>query len=183
MRHPGKEFEREIRNSLRDIPKLYWGRFFDFNTINASLQSLRGLSKRMGTKDKYKNFFLIKPPQQPADFWTVYRGSIYFFEAKKTINPDYFPLKNIKNHQLNAAFDMHKSGGTYVFLINKRNEPRKFKTFAVQGMFLWSLKEFGGENKIEWKYLDELAKEGVDVLEIERLPKGRWNIQKVFDKW
>ena len=87
MRRAGKEFEKEIRDSLKDTKNIYWERFFDFNTINAVLQSLKGLSNKMGKGTKLKNYFLIQPPKQPADYWVVRKGDIYFFECKINQEP------------------------------------------------------------------------------------------------
>ena len=181
MKRAGKEFEKETRNSLTDTKNIYWGRFFDYNIINASIQTLRGLSKKIGMKEKYKNYFLIQPPKQPADFWVVKKGEIYFLECKKTIHPDAFPFENIKPHQFESAFYMHKNEGNYIFLLNKRDSPHNFKCFAVRGIFLWNLKEIEGRKKISWTELEEQAKEGSNVKELERLKKGRWNIEKIFE--
>jgi len=183
MRRAGKEFEKEIRDSLKDTKNIYWERFFDFNTINAVLQSLKGLSNKMGKGTKLKNYFLIQPPKQPADYWVVRKGDIYFFECKKTILPNAFPFKNIKLHQFDSAFNMNKNGGNYIFFLNKRNIPLHFRCFAVRGIYLWKLKEVDKKNEITWDELDRLAKEGGNVLELERLPKGRWGIEKIFDYW
>ena len=72
-RDTGKNFESEIRRSLKSSRHIWWFRIQDTNDIN------RFIKQAVAEK-------------QPADFFTVYRGRPIMLEAKTSRNLTSFPL-------------------------------------------------------------------------------------------
>ena len=85
-RDTGKNFENEIRRSLKSSKHIWWFRIQDTNDIN------RFVKQAVAEK-------------QPADFFTVYRGRPIMLEAKTSRNLTSFPLyygsgRSIATHQI-----------------------------------------------------------------------------------
>ena len=72
-RDTGKNFESEIRRSLKSSKHIWWFRIQDTNDIN------RFVKQAVAEK-------------QPADFFTVYRGRPIMLEAKTSRNLTSYPL-------------------------------------------------------------------------------------------
>ena len=69
----GKNFEAEIRRSLRSSKHIWWFRIQDTNDINRFVK-------------------VAVAEKQPADFFTVYRSRPIMIEAKTSRNLTSFPL-------------------------------------------------------------------------------------------
>ena len=69
----GKNFENEIRRSLKSSKHIWWFRIQDTNDINRFVK-------------------VAVAEKQPADFFTVYRGRPIMLEAKTSRNLTSFPL-------------------------------------------------------------------------------------------
>ena len=90
----GKNFENEIRRSLKSSKHIWWFRIQDTNDIN------RFVKQAVAEK-------------QPADFFSVYRGRAIMVEAKTSRNLTSFPLyygsgRAIAKHQIDEGIKLEK---------------------------------------------------------------------------
>ena len=164
MKSTGKNFEAEIRRSLKDKrTKCFWFRIQDTNDVS------RFVKKAIAEK-------------QPADFMAVYRSRAYLLECKTTRNLTSFPLyygptRSIPTHQVRAGDILERNGGIAYILI-RRDESRNKTVFAntpSQANYLYSY--YGKKRKsVPWEWFKENA------IEVDRLAKPiRWNLRKLFD--
>ena len=159
----GKNFESEIRRSLRNSKHIWWFRIQDTNDINRFVK-------------------IAVAEKQPADFFTVYRGRPIMLEAKTSRNLTSFPLyygsgRSIAAHQIKEGEELVKRGGIALILI-RREEFRNKKAWAItpaQAKYWYSKK--WKRRSVNWEWMDKYG------IPIERLKAPlRWNIQKVYDK-
>lgn len=159
----GKNFESEIRRSLRNSKHIWWFRIQDTNDINRFIK-------------------IAVAEKQPADFFTVYRGRPIMLEAKTSRNLTSFPLyygsgRAIAPHQIREGELLVRKGGISLILI-RREEFRNKKAWAItpaQAKY-WYSKEWKGKS-VKWAWIE---KHGI---EIERLKAPlRWNLQKVYEQ-
>ena len=160
-KNTGKNFENEIRRSLRGA-KCFWFRIQDTNDVS------RFVKKAIAEK-------------QPADFMAVYRSKPILIECKTTRNLTAFPLyygatRSIPKHQVSYGKQMQRNGGVS-FLLLRRDEPRNKVVYAAtpeQISYLYS--HFGKSRKsVPWKWIED------HCTEVERLAKPiRWNMSKLF---
>ena len=162
-RDTGKNFENEIRRSLKSSKHIWWFRIQDTNDIN------RFVNQAVAEK-------------QPADFFTVYRGRPIMLEAKTSRNLTSFPLyygsgRSIATHQIKEGEQLVRKGGVSLILI-RREEYRNKKTYAItpsQAKYLYS--KAYGKKSIKWEWFEEHA------VIVERLKAPlRWNIQKLYEE-
>ena len=162
-RDTGKNFESEIRRSLKSSKHIWWFRIQDTNDIN------RFVKQAVAEK-------------QPADFFTVYRGRPIMLEAKTSRNLTSFPLyygsgRSIATHQIREGEQLVRKGGLSFILI-RREEYRNKKCYAItpsQAKYLYS--KAYGKKSIKWEWF---AKHAVCV---DRLKAPlRWNIQKLYEE-
>ena len=159
----GKNFENEIRRSLKSSKHIWWFRIQDTNDINRFVK-------------------VAVAEKQPADFFTVYRGSPIMLEAKTSRNLTSFPLyygsgRAIAKHQIEEGIKLERKGGVSLILI-RREEYRNKKVYAItpsQARYLYSKKIT--KKSIKWKWFDEHA------YIVERLKAPlRWNLQKLYEE-
>ena len=159
----GKNFESEIRRSLKSSKRIWWFRIQDTNDVSRFV--------KMAVAEK-----------QPADFFSVYKGRPIMLEAKTSRSLTSFPLyygsgRSIAPHQIIFGEDLVKKGGISLILI-RREEFRNKKAWAItpaQAKY-WYSKKWKGKS-VKWSWIE---KHGI---EIERLKAPlRWNLQKVYDK-
>ena len=159
----GKNFENEIRRSLKSSKHIWWFRIQDTNDINRFVK-------------------VAVAEKQPADFFTVYRGRPIMLEAKKSRNLTSFPLyygsgRAIAKHQIEEGIKLERKGGVSLILI-RREEYRNKKVYAItpsQARYLYSKKIT--KKSIKWKWFDEHA------YIVERLKAPlRWNLQKLYEE-
>ena len=110
----GKNFENEIRRSLKSSRHIWWFRIQDTNDINRFVK-------------------IAVAEKQPADFFTVYRGRPIMLEAKTSRNLTSFPLyygatRSIATHQVKEGAMLERAGGMSFILI-RREEFRNKKKF------------------------------------------------------
>jgi len=162
-RDTGKNFENEIRRSLKSSRHIWWFRIQDTNDIN------RFVKQAVAEK-------------QPADFFTVYRSRPIMLEAKTSRNLTSFPLyygsgRSIATHQIREGEQLVRKGGISFILI-RREEYRNKKCYAItpsQAKYLYS--KAYGKKSIKWSWFDEHA------IRVERLKAPlRWNIQKLYEE-
>ena len=108
----GKNFESEIRRSLKSSKHIWWFRIQDTNGINRYVK-------------------IAVAEKQPADFFTVYRGRPIMLEAKTSRNLTSFPLyygsgRAIAKHQIDEGNKLVRKGGISLILI-RREEYRNKK--------------------------------------------------------
>ena len=159
----GKNFENEIRRSLKASKHIWWFRIQDTNDIN------RFVKQAVAEK-------------QPADFFTVYRSRPIMLEAKTSRNLTSFPLyygsgRSIAHHQIKEGEQLVRKGGISLILI-RREEYRNKKTYAItptQAKYLYS--KAYDKKSVKWSWFEEHA------YIVERLKAPlRWNIQKLYEK-
>ena len=159
----GKNFESEIRKSLKSAKHIWWFRIQDTNDINRFVK-------------------IAVAEKQPADFFSVYRGRPIMVEAKTSRNLTSFPLWygsgcSIAPHQISEGEGIVKQGGISLILI-RREEFRNKKAWAVTPAQAkhWYSKKYKGKS-VKWSWFDKYA------IPIERLKAPlRWNLQKVYEK-
>jgi len=93
----GKNFENEIRKSLKSSRHIWWFRIQDTNDINRFVK-------------------VAVAEKQPADFFTVYRSRPIMLEAKTSRNLTSFPLHYgntpaIAKHQITEGAKLERAGG------------------------------------------------------------------------
>ena len=159
----GKNFENEIRRSLKSSKHIWWFRIQDTNDINRFV--------KVAVAEKH-----------PADFFTLYRGRPIMLEAKTSRNLTSFPLyygsgRAIAKHQIEEGIKLERKGGVSLILI-RREEYRNKKVYAItpsQARYLYSKKIT--KKSIKWKWFDE------DAYIEERLKAPlRWNLQKLYEE-
>ena len=159
----GKNFENEIRRSLKASRFIWWFRIQDTNDINRFIK-------------------IAVAEKQPADFFTVYRSTPIMLEAKTSRNLTSFPLHYAKTpaiakHQIEAGLRLEKAGGISLILI-RREEFRNKKCYAItaeQAQTLYSNKR--NKKSIKWSWFEENA------LSVDRLKAPlRWNLHKLYEK-
>lgn len=162
-RDTGKNFESEIRRSLKSSKHIWWFRIQDTNDVN------RFIKQAVAEK-------------QPADFFSVYRGRPIMVEAKTSRNLTSFPLyygsgRAIAKHQIDEGLQLERKGGISLIMI-RREEYRNKKCYAItpsQAKYLYS--KAHGKKSIKWEWFDEHA------YIVERLKAPlRWNIQELYEK-
>ena len=159
----GKNFENEIRRSLKSSRHIWWFRIQDTNDIN------RFVKQAVAEK-------------QPADFFTVYRSRPIMLEAKTSRNLTSFPLyygsgRSIAKHQIDEGLRLERKGGIGLILI-RREEYRNKKVYAIspnQAKFLYS--KAYDKKSVKWQWFEDHA------YKVERLKAPlRWNIHKLYEE-
>jgi recombination protein U len=159
----GKNFENEIRRSLKGSRHIWWFRIQDTNDINRFVK-------------------VAVAEKQPADFFTVYRGRPIMLEAKTSRNLTSFPLyygnnNAIAKHQIKEGEKLVRAGGMSFILI-RREEFRNKKCYAItpsQAKYLYS--KAYDKKSVKWAWFDEHA------YLVERLKAPlRWNLHKLYEE-
>ena len=159
----GKNFENEIRRSLKGSKHIWWFRIQDTNDINRFVK-------------------VAVAEKQPADFFSVYRGRPIMVEAKTSRNLSSFPLyysntPSIAKHQIDAGIRLERAGGVSLILI-RREEFRNKKVYAIsaqQAKDLYRNKD--NKKSIKWSWFEENA------YIIDRLKAPlRWNLHKLYEQ-
>jgi recombination protein U len=159
----GKNFESEIRRSLKSSRHIWWFRIQDTNDINRFVK-------------------IAVAEKQPADFFTVYRSRPIMLEAKTSRNLTSFPLyysdtPSIAKHQIEAGIRLERAGGVSLILI-RREEYRNKKVYAISAQQAKDLyRNKNNKKSIKWSWFDENA------YIVDRLKAPlRWNLQKLYEQ-
>ena len=159
----GKNFENEIRRSLKGSKHIWWFRIQDTNDINRFVK-------------------IAVAEKQPADFFSVYRGRPIMVEAKTSRNLTSFPLyysntPAIAKHQIEAGLKLERAGGISLILI-RREEYRNKKVYAISPQQAKDLyRNKNNKKSIKWSWFEENA------YLVERLKAPlRWNLHKLYEQ-
>ena len=159
----GKNFENEIRRSLKGSKHIWWFRIQDTNDINRFVK-------------------IAVAEKQPADFFSVYRGRPIMLEAKTSRNLTSFPLyysstPAIAKHQISAGLKLERMGGISLILI-RREEFRNKKCYAISAQQAKDLyRNKNNKKSIKWSWFDENA------YIVDRLMAPlRWNLHKLYEQ-
>jgi len=159
----GKNFENEIRRSLKGSKHIWWFRIQDTNDINRFVK-------------------VAVAEKQPADFFSVYRGRPIMVEAKTSRNLSSFPLyysntPSIAKHQIDAGIRLERAGGVSLILI-RREEFRNKKVYAISAQQAKDLyRNKNNKKSIKWSWFDENA------YIVDRLKAPlRWNLHKLYEQ-
>jgi len=162
-RDTGKNFENEIRRSLQGSRHIWWFRIQDTNDINRFVK-------------------IAVAEKQPADFFSVYRGTPIMLEAKTSRNLTSFPLyygntHAIAKHQIEAGLKLERAGGVSLILI-RREEYRNKKVYAISPQQAKDLyRNRDSKKSIKWSWFEENA------YIVERLKAPlRWNLHKLYEQ-
>jgi len=159
----GKNFENEIRRSLKSSRHIWWFRVQDTNDINRFVK-------------------IAVAEKQPADFFTVYRGRPIMVEAKTSRNLTSFPLwygsgRAIAPHQMKFGEQLVRAGGMS-FIMIRREEFRDKKCYAItpsQAKYLYS--KALDKKSVKWSWFEKHA------YIVDRLKAPlRWNLQKLYEE-
>ena len=140
----GKNFENEIRRSLKSSRHIWWFRIQDTNDVS------RFVKKAISEK-------------QPGDFFAVAYGIPVLIECKTSRNKTSFPLyynktPAIPKHQIQYALDLIKEGGQAFFLIRK-DEPRNKRVFALTPHQVKLMYDSASMKSVKWKVIETLGTE------------------------
>lgn len=159
----GKNFENEIRRSLKGSKHIWWFRIQDTNDINRFVK-------------------VAVAEKQPADFFSVYRGRPIMVEAKTSRNLSSFPLyysntPSIAKHQIDAGIRLERAGGVSLILI-RREEFRNKKVYAISAQQAKDLyRNKNNKKSIKWSWFEENA------YIVDRLKAPlRWNLHKLYEQ-
>lgn len=102
------------------------------------------------TRVKIKDGYFQKP--STTDYNGIYRGKYIDFEAKETNKPNYFPLSNIHNHQLEHLKKIITHGGIGFLIVsfNTYNE-----IFYLDGKDLFEFINANTRKSIPYSYFKE----------------------------
>ena len=159
----GKNFESEIRRSLKSSRHIWWFRIQDTNDINRFVK-------------------IAVAEKQPADFFTVYRSRPIMLEANTSRNLTSFPLyysdtPSIAKHQIEAGIRLERAGGVSLILI-RREEYRNKKVYAISAQQAKDLyRNKNNKKSIKWSWFEENA------YIVDRLKAPlRWNLHKLYEQ-
>lgn len=146
-RDAGYRWETILRQSVENTyPGVFLYKLIDTHSIEGLLNKLKK------NHIQYQEFLV---PKVPADYICVWGGNTVWVECKNTTNNRYFPLANIKPHQLEFASLIEENGGTYYFAI-RRMEPRNSEVFLVTLNDIIRITQRSGRKSILW---DDLRKD------------------------
>tara|TARA_R100000687_G_scaffold46409_1_gene37378 strand:+ start:164 stop:667 length:504 start_codon:yes stop_codon:yes gene_type:complete len=154
----GKQFETEIRRSLREVD-CWWFRIQD--TMDISRYVKAAIAEK-----------------QPGDFFVVYHGRAILLEAKTTRNRTSFPLyygdqPSILAHQITKGLACCLHGGES-YIVIRRDIPRSKRVWIItptqaERMYKDAKKE--NRKSVKWSWFKENAYE----IKIKSKPI-RWDI-------
>ena len=178
----GKNFENEIRRSLKSSRHIWWFRIQDTNDITRTIKVKVKLVEKDYGKEGWAYGYKGLVGKSPADFFTVFKGRPIMLEAKTSRSLTSFPLyygsgRSIAPHQIKEGEELVRKGGISLILI-RREEFRNKKAWAVtpaQAKY-WYSKQWKGKS-VKWEWIEK------HCIPMERLKAPlRWHIQKVYEK-
>ena len=165
----GYEWESRFKKSVGSfLPDAFIYKLIDTHSIEGLLRKLKK------TETQYENFLI---PKVPADFIIISEGRTLWVECKNTKNLDFFPLRNIKSHQIKFGLDIDGAGGEYIFAI-QRDEPRNKRAFLLSVNTLVDISmKLGKSKNIKWEVLESHPR----VIEMTREKGSLFNTEELFD--
>lgn len=166
----GSIFQDEVGASLRKLQEegivIAYGRFSDTTTFQ----------KQVVCPYCHKKFHSkMMTPKQPADYWVVTETQVYFLECKASKKVEYFPLSNIKEHQLEYARMLEKGPVKFYFVINDRRYVRRFRTYAVRYSDIMDILFYNKrKSSLPWSELEE------ECISVPQLSKGLWDLKAII---
>lgn len=136
----GKRFETEIIRSIEKLKDKYGASIYHWRILDPVA---------FGADTKYHTV--------PCDHMVVFEGSSYFIEDKSSWNEKYYPLRYIRENQLNHLSALSAAGGEALFALAKRN-----KDNITEQAWIVPLKEVVaymkyGEGKFYWGVMSEIG--------------------------
>jgi recombination protein U len=114
--------------------------------------SLEGITKAAMKQNKAWGKMVV--PRVPADYICIHKGQTIWAECKNTVNKTSFPLRNIKDHQIEFATLIENAGGRYYFAI-RREIPRNHQCYLITVDDIIRLKKENQNRKsIKWEQLE-----------------------------
>ena len=160
----GKQFETEIRRSLRDLD-CFWYRIQD--TMDISRYIKAAIAEK-----------------QPGDFQVLYHGRFILLECKTTRNRTSFPLyygdePSILAHQISKGLACCLHGGES-YIVIRRDINRKKRVWIItptQAERMYKEAKKDGRKSVKWSWFKENAFE----LKIKSKPI-RWDLRGFFSR-
>ena len=156
-------FEAEFGKSLRKLEEendsFAYHRLYDTKTFRQASE----------------NIFCIR---QPADYFAVNKGRIFFLELKSSKNPHSFSLRFVPEHQIESLQRFSKAGSKSYIIICNRSTQRDYKAYAISIFNFHLLRKYldrSDKKSIKWKELTKFS------FELKRLPGSMWDLSKLFD--
>jgi recombination protein U len=163
----GYKWEDTLKKSiLETYPDAFIYKLIDTHSIEGLLTKLKK------NHIQYKDFLI---PKVPADFIAVCGGQTVWIEAKNTVNDRYFPLGNIKQHQLEFASLIEGAGGKYFFAI-RRQEPRNNEVFLLTLNDIIRITQKSGRKSLLWP---ELRKDQF-ILKCPQVKGSKYDMRGLF---
>lgn len=152
-RKQGKKMEAEIWKSMD--PSLIGGfrhRLYD--------------TQDWQDKTGYTNLIVGK---QPADFLWLYKGVVYFIEAKSSANRLYYPTTGLKEHQISMGLHIIAEGGEHCHIIglyqpHRRPQAWLIPTNQLATLIGWGIYGTTPLTRLSWS---TVAQRGIEVPRIK----------------
>lgn len=165
----GYKFESMFQKSFKQL----YPDGFIYKLIDT--HSIEGITKAAKKQNKAWGSMVV--PKVPADYICIYDGITIFVECKSTVNKTSFPLRNIKDHQLEFASNIEMAGGFYTFMLRKQ-EKRNDEYFMLTLNDIIRLKQANNNSKsIKWEQL----REDPHVKRPPRIKGSKFDLECMFD--
>ena len=162
----GYNFENIFRRSfIQAFPDGYIYKIPDMHSISGQLSEIH----------KYhSNYTGYAVPKSPADFICVIGGRTVWVECKSTRNLTSFPLRNIKDHQIETGLEIDAAGGIFYFAI-RRDEPYKSRMWLVPVNELIKVQQELAKTakSIKWHLLERHG------IECKRIKNSMFDLEKM----
>lgn len=140
----GKPFEQEWSKGMAMASRslhssIFHHRYYDLQDyVGKRCPRCKKTLDRCGHCNTLLPVAKARPPRQPGDYFTLYRGIAILQELKSSYNEDHFPLwygdkPAVKPHQIKSLTNCRNAGGEGILLINRRKVPgsRRMPCYAI----------------------------------------------------
>ncbi len=163
----GYRWEETFKKSvLESFPGAFIYKLIDTHSIEGLLTKLKK------NHIQYKDFLI---PKVPADYICVWGAQTVWVECKNTINDSYFPLANIKKHQLEFASLIEENGGKYYFAI-RRQEARNNEVFLVTLNDIIRITQKSGRKSLQWSEL----RRDKQIIKCDQVKGSKYDVRGLF---
>ena len=97
-----------------------------------------------------------RPPKQPGDFETIYKGISILQELKSSANSTYYNASYVKYDQLMSLLEHNNAGGIGVLVIQNRSKARNFKVYVIP--IVWFMELLKSTRRVlTWDMLNNIS--------------------------
>jgi len=105
-----------------------------------------------------------RPPRQPGDYFSLYKGVAVLQELKSSYNEHHFPLwygnkPTVKPHQVQSLLNCKYAGGEGFLIINRRKVPhsRRMPVYVIDIIDFCNHISRANHKWIEWPVIEEMS--------------------------